>query len=134
MSYAGTYDQAWIDHQFPLLPADFDFRFFQSVAVDQWIPRPRGGEYIAIEGMSADGPLHLALPPCEMRIGLRYRTHSEDRLMDLDTVFVEADVRRLTLTWRATADIHGDPFNLLDIEIGAAGAAQPPGGCGCEAL
>lgn len=133
MSFAGTYDERWMEHRFPLLPDDFDQRFFQSVPEDQWIPRPHGGEQVVITGMSDDGPLRFALPPCDVQVGLHYRGHSEEKLMDLDAVMVETDDRRLTLTWRATADIHGDPFNLLDIVIGARPEAQVAG-CGCGTL
>lgn len=131
LAFAGTYDDAWLDRQFPLLPLDFDSRFFQSVAADQWIARPRGGEQIVVTGMSPDGPLGVTLPPCDVKIGLHYRESSEEKLMDLDTVMLEPDERRLTLTWRATADIHGDPFNLLEMVIGARKEIVFAD-CGCE--
>ena len=131
MGFAGTYDDAWLERQFPLLPADFDSRFFQSVAADQWIARPHGGEQIVVTGMSPDGPLGVTLPPCDVKIGLHYRDRSEEKLMDLDTVMLEPDERRLTLTWRATADIHGDPFNLLEMVIGTR--KEPVfADCGCD--
>ena len=35
LSYAGTYDQHWIDEVFPFLPADFDDRYYQAAPEDQ---------------------------------------------------------------------------------------------------
>ena len=37
LSYAGTYDQNWLDNVFPFLPADFDERYYQAAPEDQQI-------------------------------------------------------------------------------------------------
>jgi hypothetical protein len=129
LSYAGTYDEAWLEDRFPLLPEDFDTRFFQSVPADQWIERPRGGESVSIQGMTTDGLLRFRLPPCEIKLQLRYRDGVEDKLMEPETLLVEPDERRLLITWAASADIHGDPFRLLEMRVGEGGATVP--GCGC---
>jgi hypothetical protein len=132
LAYAGTYDEAWLEDQFPLLPADFDERFFQSVAPDQWIKHPQGGEAVAIQGMTPEGVLHFRLPPCEIALHLRYRDGFEDKQMVPETLLIEPDERRLVITWGASADIHGDPFRLLQMRVGEGGAAAMPGcGCGC---
>jgi len=128
--YAGTYDALWLEKQFPLLPHDFDNRFFQSVNQAQWIPRPHGGEQVAIQGMTDDGLWRFQLPDCDMKVKLRYRDRTEERLMDLDTILVEPDDRRLILTWHATADIHGDPFRLLEMTIGKP--TDNSADCGCR--
>lgn len=123
--FAGTYDDAWLENGFPLLPHDFDMRFNQSVPPDQWIARPQGDEIIKITGMSPDGDLHIQLPPCLMGLMLHYRDRSEEKLMDLDTVLIESEEQRLTLTWRASADIHGDPFRLLEMVVGPSPKKKP---------
>lgn len=125
LGYAGTYDDAWLAETFPLLPHDFDRRFFQSVTEDQWIARPSGGEEVAVAGMTSDGPLRFRLPECRVHLGLRYRDTFESRTMDVETVLVEPDARRLTIVWGAVADIHGDPFRLLRIVLGDASGKQP---------
>ena len=38
----GTYDQKWRDEEYPFLPKDFDERYNQAAADDQWIEYPRG--------------------------------------------------------------------------------------------
>lgn len=119
LSFAGTYDDAWLEDGFPLLPSDFDMRFNQSVTPDQWLKqRPKGGEIIVIKGMMPVGIFRLKLPPCEMHIALHYTDHSEGKMMDLDTILIEPYEKRLILTWRATANIHGDPFRLLEMIVG----------------
>jgi len=132
LSYAGTYGDEWLEKQFPLLPPDFDTRFFQSVTQDQWVSRPHGGEAVAIQGMTAEGVLRFQLPSCDLNLRLCYRDRTEERLMELDTILVEPDDRRVVLTWRAAADIHGDPFRLLEMIIGKS--SQNLADCGCRPL
>lgn len=121
LSFAGTYDEAWLENVFPLLPHDFDMRFNQSVMPDQWISRrPKGGEVIGIKGMTPDGVFQVKLPPCEMNIALHYSDHKDGRMMDLDAVLIEPDEKKIMLTWRAMADIHGDPFRLEETIISAS--------------
>jgi hypothetical protein len=120
--FAGTYDDAWLEERFPLLPVDFDRKFNQSTPADQWIDRPRGGESIEIRGMTPDGVLRMEIPSCEMDLTLVYNNKIKKNSMDLDTVLVEPDNSRLTLTWRGVADIHGDPFRLKEMIV-----SSPPG-------
>jgi hypothetical protein len=129
LSFGGTYDGPWLEKQFPLLPADFDMRFFQSVAEDQWLPRPRGGEQVAVQGMTPEGVFRFVVPSCEVQLQLEYRDRLDKKMMDLDTILIEPDERRVSLTWRATADIHGDPFRLLEMTVGTVKDAN--GDCGC---
>ena len=117
LSFAGTYDDAWLENAYPLLPDDFDMRFNQSVPADQWVNRPEGGENIKITGMSPDGDLRIKLPPCKKNLKLHYRDSTEEKPMDLDTIMIEPDEERLILTWRTSADIHGDPFRLLEMIV-----------------
>lgn len=126
--FAGTYDQAWLDERFPLLPDDFDERFFQTAPEDQWIDRPQGGEQVGILGMSPAGKLLFTLPPCRLGATLHYADRTEQPPVHLETVMVEPTERRLVLTWATTACIHGDPFKLHDIELWPddAPAGGPP--------
>ena len=117
-SFAGTYDNAWLEGRYPLLPDDFDDRFNQAADPSQWVPRPRGGEEIQILGMATEGQIYLRVPPCELAVAFRHREKTEERLMDLDSIVVDTIKRTLSLTWHATADIHGDPFRLLETVVG----------------
>lgn len=42
-SFAGTYDQAWLDSRAPFWPTNFDYRYFQAAPPDQQISHPAGG-------------------------------------------------------------------------------------------
>ena len=74
--------------------------------------------------MAAEGTISLVLPPCRLMVGLHYRNASEQKEMDLDSVVVDTDARTLTLTWRANADVHGDPFRLLETIIDATSVGR----------
>jgi hypothetical protein len=124
MQYAGTYDDAWLEHRFPLLPADFDDRFFHAAAEDQWIAPPRGGEWIEVHGMSAEGAIRACLPVCSIPLSLSYTDREHEEAMQPETVLIDAATRRCIITWSAAADIHGDPFRLEEIAVGAAAGAS----------
>lgn len=102
VSFAGTYDEEWMEHRMPLLPRDFDDRFNVCVPDDQWCPRPlRGDESFEITNATPDGHWHFQLPRIapgfsSIILGKReeYRTH-------LDTILLDADQRTVELTWRA---------------------------------
>jgi hypothetical protein len=126
LRFAGTYDQAWIDERMPLLPDDFDMRYNQSVPDDQWIARPVGGEAFVISGMTPNRPLHFALPRGAVRVDLRYRARTVPLVPPLDCVLVDCDARRVELTWRGSADVHGDPFQLETIAVACDSSELAP--------
>jgi hypothetical protein len=132
IKYAGTYDDKWLESRFPLLPADFDLRFNQSAPEDQWLHGVRGGETIKVIGMTPDGVLSFSIPRGSMRLGLHYRRRSSEAVMPLDTILVDCERRQVELTWRATADIHGDPFDLRTMIVSTDSPELTPKDCGCD--
>jgi hypothetical protein len=110
--FAGTYDERWLNDRFPLLPDDFDMRFNQSAPEEQWLRAPAGGERMGVVGMTPDGALGFNLPRGAVRLVLHYRKRSVDSAMPLDGILIDCERRQVELTWRAIADIHGDPFQL----------------------
>lgn len=100
--YAGTYDEVWKQTKMPLLPDDFDARFHVAVPHDQWAPTPlRGDEPIEIRGATPEGLWRFQLPrfiPGFSSFVGRQRT---DHRTHLDSMLIDADARRVELTWRA---------------------------------
>jgi len=127
--YAGTYDQNWLDQRFPLLPRDFKPLFNQGAPQDQWVQRPKTGDVIRVSGMTPTGHFEVKLPDPTMPLTLRYRNKTVSETMALDTILVEPDHGRLVLTWRGTADIHGDPFRLEEMIVGQPPPPKPVGCC-----
>ncbi|MCA9622748.1 MAG: DUF2169 domain-containing protein [Myxococcales bacterium] len=104
MSFAGTYDAAWEATKMPLLPDDFDARHHVSVPHDQWSPRPlRGDEPVRVTGVSPDGLWQFQLPRVEPRFVTWIEGQRQEHLGHLDTFLIDADERRVELTWRASA-------------------------------
>ena len=106
-SYAGTYDDAWRRTRAPLLPTDFDPRFYQS-APPELVATPHlvGGEDVAVEGCGPR-PWHFQLPALLVRVALVAGPVPEPADASLDTVRVDADDATVELVWRAAFDVHG---------------------------
>ncbi len=101
-SYAGTYDNVWMDARMPLLPEDFDNRFHICVPEDQWSQVPlRGDEPIEILGVTPDGPLCCQLPRMAPGFSSVLQGQRQEHRTHLDTVLINAVERKVELTWRA---------------------------------
>lgn len=98
---AGTYDDEWLKEQSPLLPFDFDNRFFQVAPVDQQVPKIEPGEVVQLVGMTEEGVWRFALPTFEPEIRLLYAQNKGEIVKPkVDTILLEPDAYRLTLTAR----------------------------------
>jgi hypothetical protein len=114
VEFAGTYDAKWEEERAPLLPLDFDERYFNGA-------HPRlisgthleGGEPVEVRNVSREGTLRFDLPRKKLMatwcIGETWATADAA----LDTVVIEPDEHRLALTWRATIPC---PRKLLFID------------------
>ena len=101
-SFAGTYDAAWQRRRAPLLPADFDRRFFNvaadELAFDYFL---QGGEAVEILGASRRGRIAFTLPRCRLAISVRISDAWESIEPQLETVALWPDDDAFSLTWRA---------------------------------
>lgn len=104
---SGTYDAVWEEERRPLLPLDLDPRFWQSAPVDQQFQDLRGGESVALLGMSPNGLVSFTLP----RVVLSMRTAIGRGVVEhsgaLSTVIMDADAMRLTLVFQSHVPCHG---------------------------
>ncbi|GLR15281.1 DUF2169 domain-containing protein [Chitinimonas viridis] len=120
LRYAGTYDQRWQEEVFPLLPKDFDERFYQSAPPDQQMPYPTGGEQIALLNLTLGGGLKVITLP-RLRLPMVALTR-ERRPIPLhtvvDTLIFDTDAMVLEVVWRAC---HPLKRNLQEIHTLAAG-------------
>lgn len=100
--YAGSYDQKWLDTKWPVMPDDFDFRFFNCA-----IPRLQsksfllGNEIFEIKGLSEFGAEKISLPNLVVFVLLRC---TDGTLIpwtcNLDTIVWDLNSRKCWLTWR----------------------------------
>ena len=121
MSKAGTYDRAWLEERWPLLPKDADWSLFNAAPSDQQIRGfLRGDERLLF--VNLHGTHHRyesALPGVRVRwfvddeVGGRMRFREVQ--LRLDTLFADLDAERLVLVWRGVVDIRSKKLK----EVGA---------------
>ena len=117
--YAGTFDQTWLDSRRPLLPADFDHRFYNTVAGDQiYRPKLQGGEPLALIHLHpANENLQIRIPASRFEATFRIKGRTEIIPMVIDTLVVEPDGNRFFLSYRSAAVIGNDIKFLKSIHF-----------------
>ena len=109
VGFAGTYDEAWRRTRQPLWALDLDERYFQSAPLDQQCPGfLRGGEPVALRGLSPAGPLDFVLPT--VHLGFETRFFDGTRVIHpnrrLHSVILEPDLPRVSLVWHSALPCH----------------------------
>ncbi|MES1157865.1 MAG: DUF2169 domain-containing protein [Haliangium ochraceum] len=121
---AGTFDEAWSKTRAPLLPKNFDRRHLNAASPGLVAPGYlRGDEQVVALGMTAAGPLSFtlpAVPPPSVRVGLN-DGEAKTVPLNLDTVIIEPDERRVMLLWRGNLQLRTGPHDVRGIDVGAAG-------------
>jgi hypothetical protein len=100
VGYAGTYDQAWRDTQWPLPAKDFDDRHNLCAPPDQQLKQLSGGETVTLVGMTPSGRLEFRVPKVTAPIRLAFADHVEEHSFKPDTLVIEPDLSRVTLKAR----------------------------------
>lgn len=118
--FAGTYDEAWMQHRQPLLPKDFDERHYQCAPSDQQVGGfLRGGESIELLNLSPRSPvLRFRLP----RIVLGFTTYFSDgevrhHRSNLHSVILEPDYPRAVLVWHTALPCHPKVLKLHETVV-----------------
>lgn len=101
LRYAGTYDAAWQKRRAPYLPKDFDPRFFQAAHEDLVAPAPlKGGEAVELVNMTPSGVMRFVVPSVDWDVEARLSARVHQVEMRCETMVIEPDERRVSLTWR----------------------------------
>lgn len=117
---AGTYDAGWESTRKPLLPVDFDRRFFQAAAPGLASSSPlRGDEPVSLRNLTPEGQVEFRLPGLgPPRCTVARRVGADVTLETrLDTIVIDADARRVLLTWRAHATLRDGPHDVSTLAI-----------------
>jgi hypothetical protein len=118
LEFAGKYDQKWLDTQWPILPADFDPQHYQSAPADQQSRTIRGGEEVLLLNMVPDGIWRFSLPKMNVPLRLHFADREIDVVPRLDTVIIEPDLRRVTLSCRVGMLVERNRAPLSEIVLG----------------
>jgi hypothetical protein len=103
----GTYDDAWQQSRFPLVPDDWDPRSLLCSPADQ---RPatylEGGEPVELINLTPDGTMRFALPKVRLTFRTFFSTVFGPRAHDhegrLATVIIEPDEPRVIMVWQSS--------------------------------
>ena len=118
LAFAGTYDKAWLETQWPLAPKDFDPRHYMCAPADQQLAGIGGGEEITVIGMTASGRWDFRLPRITAPLRLIYDDRLEETAFKPDTVLIEPDLKRVTLKARLAVVIRRNVPALQEIAFG----------------
>ncbi|RKT46295.1 DUF2169 family type VI secretion system accessory protein [Thiocapsa rosea] len=120
--YAGTYDQRWLDEDFPFLPPDFDEQYYQAAPLDQQFSGPLGGQEVAMVNLTTDGRRSFTIPAFEAPVHVfPKKGEREDLKAALDTLVLEPDLERLTMTWRVSRPLKKNMFEIAQVLVGKKG-------------
>lgn len=120
--HAGTYDQKWLDDDFPFLPKDFDERYYQAAPDDQQIPLPKGPLEVELRGFTLDQLRRFALPYFEAPVHVfPKRGKREDLTATLDTIIFEPDHERVQMTWRVARPLTKSMHEVAQVLVGKKG-------------
>jgi hypothetical protein len=128
VGFAGTYDRRWRTQICPLLPEDFDERYFQAAPSDQQFPHFRGGERIRCWYMADDPLIEFCVPTLAVPVIFDFDDNVLEREGVLDTVVLEPALRRMHLTWRASAQLPKQIVRLRGVHVGEAPQRDGPVG------
>jgi hypothetical protein len=109
---AGTYDQHWQSERLPLVPHDFDERFYQFAPADQQFPNLRGGERVVLTNLTASGKLAFRLPRVALAFDTDFSGEAVQHRATLHTVIIEPDVPRVMMVWQTSLPCHPKVLKL----------------------
>ncbi|WNG14151.1 DUF2169 domain-containing protein [Cystobacter fuscus] len=119
-SYGGTYDAAWEKNRAPLLPKDFDRRFFNAASSGLVAPGYlRGDEAVTVVNASPGGYLAFKLPGQPPPTVTVEFAHGPDirPVLRLDTLIIDTDEMRVLLLWRGSVPLLRGPHDVRSLEI-----------------
>src|SRR5256712_1746439 len=123
---AGTYDQQWLNSRAPFWPDDFDYAYFQSAPRDQQMPYPHGGERVILRNLTPTGLTSWQLPVTPMPFAIIRRNEvPEVREAVIDTILIDSDAGRFSMTWRTAIALKRDCFAIAQVNAGRA-SIRPP--------
>lgn len=116
---AGTYDQNWLDNEFPFLPKDFNPAYYQSAPADQQTDYLKGGETVTLKNLTPEGLTSFNIPQIEVPVLYQYKDNTEKEVQAvIDTVYIEPDQNRFIIIWRSSMPLKKNIFEFEAIIAG----------------
>jgi hypothetical protein len=121
---AGTYDEAWQQQRFPVLPTDFDRRFLNAAPADQQLPSYQPGETIRLENMSRAGRDRIVLPELAPAVAIVEGRRMLELRATVDTIIISPAEQCLSLIARAAHPLAPDDGPVSAVFVGPLSAGQ----------
>lgn len=120
MSYAGTYDESWQKGRMPLLPIDFDKKFFNcahpDLVYDGYLD---GNEQVQIGGLSPNQNINFVLPGVLPQTIIRMAGLEEQEIqMNLDKLVINSDVGIVIQVWSGCLRIPVEFYEIENVKCG----------------
>jgi hypothetical protein len=116
-AHAGTFDESWRAERSPMMPSDFDYRYYNGAHPDlQAEGYLRGDEPVELIHLTPEGCMQFDLPGVRplCRAYHKGEPKAQKIPMNLDTVFIEPDNRTFSLVWRGRAPLSEMSDNEID--------------------
>jgi hypothetical protein len=122
---AGTYDDEWREKHFPFLPPDFDEGYFQAAPADQQVPLDffkDGPVDVTLSNLTPEGITQFTIPQLMAPVHVfPKKGEREDYTATLDTVLIEPDLQRFSLTWRIARPLKKSMHEIARVMVGKKG-------------
>jgi len=119
----GTYDDKWIENIRPFLPDDFDEAYYQCAPPDQQVPHLRGGELIALFGLTPEEKTSFYLPKNSVPMQAILSNGDRHNLNPvIDTLTIEPDEKCFYLVWRARIALKRNVHEVDSLIVGKPSA------------
>jgi len=105
--FAGTYDAAWQIDRMPLLPKDFDRRFYTAASAGLTSPSVIGGEVVELVNVTASRRERFAIPRVSLQAGFHVDAAPTMMPMRLDSVVIDAVNAKLVMVWHGSHPVNG---------------------------
>jgi hypothetical protein len=117
-TYAGTADEAWMKTRCPLVPEDFDERYYNGA-------HPKlvyqgflgGGETVTVLNASEEGRCRFALPARVPQACLVTAREKQPVELKMDTLIVEPAEGKAIVVWRGLADLHNRLHQIMQVKV-----------------
>lgn len=119
ISYAGTYDDAWLADHFPFLPPDFDPRYYQAAPPDQQTDYLQGGEDVLLLNLTKQERAGFKVPQMQVPVTFFLKKNQHEQVHAvIDTLVIDTDAGKVEITWRTSRVLKKDMFEIPQILIG----------------
>jgi hypothetical protein len=99
--FAGTYDKAYEENRFPLLPVDFDPRFLNAAPADQQLERYQAGVEVRLTDFTPARRARFVLPNVTAPLTVVESGTIHEVKSSVDTIVIEPAAARVSIVARA---------------------------------